>query len=100
MDNNYAWALAMTFIYSIIGFINRNSNPEQKENLKKKINWINAISKATLDAGFAILFFSGLTHFYPDWHMILRIASSVFLAVFIAETFVDTIKEKITKWKI
>ena len=100
MDKHYAWALAMTFIYSIIGFINRNSTPEMKENLKKRINWINAMTTATIDAGFAILFFSGISHFYSEWNIILRIAAAVFLAVFIAETFVDSIKEKITKWKI
>lgn len=100
MDKHYAWALTITFIYSIIGFINRNSNPEMKENLAKRIHWINAISTAVLDAGFAILFFSGLSFFYPEWDIIWRVATSVFLAVFIAETFVETVKEKVKKWKI
>ncbi len=100
MDKYYAWALAMTFVYSIIGFINRNSNPEMKENLRKRMSWINAISTATIDAGFAILFFSGLSFFRPEWDIILRVASSVFLAVFIAETFVEAVKEKVKKWKI
>jgi len=100
MDKYYAYALAMTFVYSIIGFINRNSSPETKGNLKKVIHWIKAISTAAIDAGFAILFFSGLSYFRPEWEVIWRVAASVFLAVFIAETFVETVKENIKKWKI
>lgn len=100
MDKYYAYALAMTFFYSIIGFINRNSNPELKGNLRKTIHWINALSTAIMDAGFAILFFSGTEHFFPEWNMAFRVGISVFLAVFIAETFIEKAKDVITKWKI
>lgn len=100
MDKDYIWALMMTFIYSIIAFINRNSSPEMKENLRKRISWIKAITTALIDAGFAILFFSAISFFYPDWGMIMKIAVSVFLAVFIAETFVESIKERIKTWKL
>jgi len=99
MDKHYMYALGMTFIYSIIGFVNRNSNQENKHKLTKKVEWMNAVSTATLDAGFAILFFAGISNFRPEWDIILRVATAVFLAVFMAETFVETIKENIKKWK-
>lgn len=100
MDKHYAYALAMTFFYSIIGFINKNSSPELKGKLKKTIHWVNALSAATIEAGFAILFFSGVKHFKPEWNVTLQIGIAVFLAVFVAETFVKKVKDVIAKWKI
>lgn len=100
MDKDYVWALTMTFVYSIIAFVNRNSSPELKENLKRKIHWQKALTTAVIDSGFAILFFSIINVFYPEWGMIMKIAVAVFLAVFIAETFVESIKERIKTWKL
>ena len=100
MDKYYAWAIIMTFIYSIIGFINRNSNEESKENLKSKLKWTNALSTATIDSGFAILFFSGLHDFFPEWGIMWKVAMAVFAGVFLAETFVNKMKEVVTTWKI
>ena len=100
MDKNYTYALGITFFYSLIGFINKNSNPELKGNLKKFIHWVRALSTAVIDAGFAMLFFAGITHFKPEWSIVLQVGLAVFLAVFVAETFVDKIKDVVTKWKI
>lgn len=100
MDMNYIWALSMTFVYSILGFINRNSNEEDKGNLKKKIQWINAVTTASLDSGFAILCYSGISTYAPEWNLIFQIGVSVFVGVFLAESIVEKGKEIIKQWKI
>lgn len=100
MDKHYAWALTMTFFYSLIAFINKNSSPQLKENLKNKTHWIRALTAAVIDSGFAILFFSGIIHFKPDWPIALQVSLAVFAGVFLAETLVEKGKDIITKWKI
>ena len=100
MDKHYIWALSMTFVYSILGFINRNSTEENKEHLRSKIKWQNAFITAIFDAGFAILFFSAINYYKPEWNIVLQVGLAVFAAIFIVETVIDKIKDVIKTWKI